>query len=83
MKQIDDFVREMSVKLPPKYYRYRQTFKVTMQDINNYGLGICPYEYELDISIKKDVNHKRRLVRAYRANGVDGMRAYVKRVFRK
>ena len=81
MKAIDDVIKDIAKNLPPMFYRYRQTFRVTKDDIKNHGLGICDHEYYIEASIKKDVNHKRRMSRAYKSHGLKGIKSYVSGLF--
>ena len=77
MNKTEKQIAKLAKGFPVRYYVYRQTFRVTKDDIRDYGLNLCDHEYYLTMPIRKPINWGRRLRKAYQRNGVAGVKHFI------
>lgn len=80
------FINGISKQLPPQGYSVRDTCKVSGKDVllsntnEINGEEVDPEkEYFMNIPRYHEVNHKRRMRRAYISSGVEGLINYLKK----
>ena len=85
-KDVEKFINNIVDQLPIIFdYIITPNVEITGEDIHLSGLDSTDVEnsdriYYISMPFYYPINHKRRLKKAFKSNGVDGMRNYINKI---
>jgi len=90
MKKIIQELAKLAKMLPAENYHSNSPSKMLGSEILLTGLKVPPNikleddkEYIINVPLLREKNHKRRLIRAYKSEGLKGVEMYLSKYIRK